>query len=290
MILKPEILNFQSFITKYMQEAEDDLKFKLNQIQIYPLALAKKYINPPTNLFRAEYSFILFFINGGGLQQIDNEIFEIKKHDILFIREGHINAIKEINPETDGYYIYIDHKLLKELINPNLLKKITFNPKNTLTADKINWLNNCCQLMMNKQELSTNGAEIKINLLKSFLLMVTEDWGETNNNISKPFKILLDFKELLYQNFTKEHNLSFYADNLTISLNYLNRCVKQISGKTPKQLLNEMLINQSKIYLQENNLNISEICYKLSFNDPAYFSRLFKKIVGVSPTQYINGK
>lgn len=283
-----EVLSFQSFITKYMQAADNELIYKKNQIQIYPLAMANKYINPPTQLFRAEYSFLLFFTNGGGLQQIDSDIFEIKKNDILFIREGHINAIKEIKSNTEGYYIYIDYKLLKEIINPNLLKRITYNPKVSINESKIHWLDNCCKLMMDNQEIIADGSEIKKKLLQSFILMVAEDWNNESMKLNKSFKVLLDFKELVYANFQKEHHVDFYANALALSQNYLTRCVKEVSGKSPKQLLNEIIISQSKIYLLEDNLSISEIAYQLSFKDPAYFSRLFKKVTGLSPKQYKN--
>ena len=48
-------------------------------------------------------NFLLLFSNGGGEQQVDYEIFELKTNDVLFTMEGYLNAIKSIDPLTQGY-------------------------------------------------------------------------------------------------------------------------------------------------------------------------------------------
>ncbi len=52
---------------------------------------------------------------------MDNEIVELKANDVLFIREGHLNSIKSIDPDTEGYYIYIDNTLLSQIFTDSAL-------------------------------------------------------------------------------------------------------------------------------------------------------------------------
>jgi len=96
------------------------------------------------------------------------------------------------------------------------------------------------------------------------------------------------FKQLVHKNFKKQKSISFYADKLAVSTNYLNRCVFSVFKKSSKELILEVLIMHSQFLLFESTKSIADICYELDFSDPSYFSRLFKKIVGVSPTSYRN--
>ena len=98
--MNSNVLNFGSFVTKFMGNYAQPFIYEQSQIQIYPLNIASTYIKPPIPLFRANYNFLLLFSNGGGKQQVDYEDFELSTNDVLFIREGHLNAIKSIDPST----------------------------------------------------------------------------------------------------------------------------------------------------------------------------------------------
>ena len=50
--------------------------------------------------------------------------------------------------------------------------------------------------------------------------------------------------------------------------------------------MQEFIITQSQKYLQDVSLSVSDIAYHLNFNDPSYFGRVFKKVMGISPQQY----
>jgi AraC family transcriptional regulator, transcriptional activator of pobA len=271
-----------------MKNEDNEFAYRQNSIQIYPLSVAHYYIKTPTPLFRADYSFILFFTNGGGEQQVDNDVIRLKSNDLLFIREGHLNAIKSIDKATDGFFIYIDYKLIPRVINNSNLNYFTYNPKTTIPDEKICWLIKCCQLIIEKESLSEYSLEIKISLLKSFVMMVAEDRINTNQKLSKISEISLNFKECLFQNFKSQRSVKFYAEKLAVSQNYLNRCVNKFTHKSVKQHINEIVINHSKLLLQDKTNNISNIAFDLNFNDPSHFGRLFKKITTQTPSEYRN--
>jgi len=62
--------------------------------------------------------------------------------------------------------------------------------------------------------------------------------------------------------------------------------VSSVFKKTSKQLILEVAIIHSQLLLLETNKSVASIAYELEFDDPSYFTRLFKKIVGISPTEY----
>ncbi|MEO7214742.1 helix-turn-helix transcriptional regulator [Mucilaginibacter sp.] len=76
------------------------------------------------------------------------------------------------------------------------------------------------------------------------------------------------------------------AEKLNISSRYLSDLLKQETGKTALELIHLYLISEAKNLLMEGELNISEISFSLGFENPTYFSRLFKKEAGVSPNKF----
>ena len=76
------------------------------------------------------------------------------------------------------------------------------------------------------------------------------------------------------------------ADQLSVSQRYLSDTLKKETGKTSTDHLQLFLINEAKNILLNPNKSISEVAYELGFEYPPYFSRLFKKKEGISPTQY----
>ncbi|MDH8702407.1 AraC family transcriptional activator of pobA [Dysgonomonadaceae bacterium PH5-43] len=103
---------------------------------------------------------------------------------------------------------------------------------------------------------------------------------------AKAFTIVKRYNDLLCANLDNEHDLSFYAEQLNISPNHLNKCVKTVLGKTSISILNEKRISKAKLLLASTDLTVSEISFQLGFLDQSYFSRFFKRTVGMSPIEY----
>lgn len=263
--------------------------FSQNKIQLYPLNIASTFIKVPTPLFRADYNFLLLFLKGGGEQQVDYNIFELNANDVLFIRESHLNAIKSIDPSTEGYYIHIDSSLLADIFkNKALLNRFSFNPKHSVSKAEMKWLCQCCNLIIEQKNDTKDSTEIEISLLKAIVLKLAETWSPALTKPDRQSEITMVFKELLYENFMIRRDISFYADSLAVSENYLNSCVNHATNKPPKQHINELLMSHSKMLLQDLSKDISEVAFELNFSDPSYFGRLFKSLTKLTPTEYRN--
>lgn len=106
---------------------------------------------------------------------------------------------------------------------------------------------------------------------------------------SRKEKLVMDFFRLMEGNCRSEHNVSFYADNLFITKRHLNKTVKEIVGKPAKHIIEEAIILEAKILLQDDELTISSISEELRFSSLSSFSNFFKKISGLSPSEYRQG-
>ena len=125
-------------------------------------------------------------------------------------------------------------------------------------------------------------------MIKAIVIKLSQTWPSVLSKSNRQSEICMRFKELLYENYKNNKDIKFYADLLAISENYLNRCVKHVTNKAPKQHINEVVIYNSKVLLQDSSKDISQVAFELSFSDASYFGRLFKQVTKFTPTQYRN--
>jgi AraC-like DNA-binding protein len=83
-------------------------------------------------------------------------------------------------------------------------------------------------------------------------------------------------------------SVNYMAEQLNLSPKYLSDLLRQETGKTALELIHLYVISEAKNMLVAGERSVSEIAYQLGFENPPYFSRLFKKEVGISPKEYKN--
>ena len=95
-------------------------------------------------------------------------------------------------------------------------------------------------------------------------------------------------KALLFinRNFAKQITLDEIASECAMSKYHFVRTFKSVTGTTFRKYHNKTKIEASKFLLEKHDLNITEICYAVGFNDSTYFSRVFRDIEGISPSIY----
>lgn len=90
----------------------------------------------------------------------------------------------------------------------------------------------------------------------------------------------------LQENFAQDVRLAEVARQFDMSVRSFNRRFKAATGETPMQYLHNTRIQIAKDLLQTSNLAIGEIAYRAGYQDLAHFTRLFKRLLGVTPSQY----
>lgn len=99
-------------------------------------------------------------------------------------------------------------------------------------------------------------------------------------------KILMDFNQLLQENFHEQKDVHFYADRLNVSPKQFSEIVKRETGKTAKRHIEDYVMFEAKSLLKQTEMSIKEIVYWLGFEDPSYFNRIFKSKENCTPAQY----
>lgn len=81
-------------------------------------------------------------------------------------------------------------------------------------------------------------------------------------------------------------SVEYFASQANLSMHYFSDLIKKETGKTPKDHINDFIVEKAKDLLIGSHQSVSEIAYQLGFNYPHYFTRLFKARTGSSPTKY----
>lgn len=93
-------------------------------------------------------------------------------------------------------------------------------------------------------------------------------------------------KEYIDEHYNEDLSLQQVAEHVGISQGYLSSLFKQKMDIHFIDYVNQVRVNHACVYLAQNYLKTYEIAYKMGFNDEKYFSKVFKKIKGISPSQY----
>ncbi len=94
------------------------------------------------------------------------------------------------------------------------------------------------------------------------------------------------FGRLVHKYFRKERSVAFYADKLFISPKYLSLLVKEATGRSAANWIDEYVIMEAKNMLRFSGRNIQQVTYDLNFPNQSSFGKYFKHLTGMSPTQY----
>ncbi|MDL2319555.1 helix-turn-helix domain-containing protein [Alistipes sp. OttesenSCG-928-B03] len=196
-------------------------------------------------------------------------------------------------------------------ISLDFLKNLPFDLKSMITAMLSSRNEPCFELTENQQTdlinllLATEGLIQNLDFFKSqsvqgviysllcFICNLTrqrEDrdrvWQEQQGQKDRRYYYMLTFLDLLGQYSTQERSVGFYADKMFITPKYLSSIIKEISGKSASEWIDEYVMNEAKTILQQPDMNVSEVAYHLNFSTISFFGKYFKRHAGISPSAF----
>jgi AraC family transcriptional activator of pobA len=220
---------------------------------------------------------------------------------LFFISPGQIVAMDDMEPMVEGFLMYFHKDFLNGHPLHHEIRKYGFFEYETNEAlhlspkeekiigelfDKIN-----VEHRDNQDEYS---RDIMLSHIVSLLKYARRFYKRQfidrtvllGKTVSKFNVILADYFE---KGFVKNKGLpkvNYMASQLNLSSRYLSDLLKQETGKTAIDLIHLFVISEAKNLLIGGDQSVSEIAYALGFENPPYFSRLFKKQVGISPNEF----
>lgn len=222
---------------------------------------------------------------------------------VLFFGNPHIPYSWEtISTTYRGYTILFSEEFFKnsersESLQQSSFFKIGGTPVLKITEEQRLFLNTIFQKMIVEQE---SDYIYKDELIRNYISLIiheslklepAKDFNQDKNAVSRLSSVFLELLERQFPIETTDQSLQLrsaqdFAKNLNVHVNYLNRAVKEVTGKSTTTHIRERILTEAKALLLHTDWNISEIAFALGFDYPTYFNNFFKKQTGTNPKAF----
>jgi AraC-like DNA-binding protein len=244
----------------------------------------------------------LFMLKEGKMDvMIDYAPYTLKKNDFVVLMPSHVFKIKKIYSDAKGFSINASSKFMTQFSSTlnsrsNTISnymEIRKNPVTNMNDDEIKTIEEDTNFIRKriKDETHSFKKETVSNAFFNFFLdlgniFLNKKDNFTKSSLSRKEEIMEKFLQLLVRYCRKQHNVSFYAEELYITPQYLSLILKEITGKSANKFIDEATFREAQQLLRTPNTTIQQVASELCFSDQSTFGKFFKKHSGMSPSEY----
>lgn len=269
-------------------------KIKMNEENEDRLALMRKS-------FRSDFFIILLIIDGSVSFKINFEEVKGVAGDLII---GDLTSIKQVVWFSEDFNVVgldftadfikqINFSALEKILSTmDLFSQKHKNPWPLSTEDRATFLRLLSSLedRLAKVDKHSFGLELLANGFTDLLYELAETgkkFVDMNSlKIGRKEELTRNFFHLAIKNHINQRQLSFYSDKLFVTTKYLSETVKEITQQTAGEVLDSLNLMEAKRLLEETQLDIRAIAIQMKFGSPAFFSKFFKRLSGLSPSEY----
>ena len=239
---------------------------------------------------------ILYISIGSGTYTIDLQEYEIKPNTVFFLSPGQIHEIT-FSEDIQGYiFLFSSSFYLSNKTDPYKLFEFPFfyslkynnSPLYLSQQDSIIELDTLFKKTLVEVHSNAIDSQEAIHALLDLLLIYCKRlYPQTEGTQLKKGHILIKrFKQLIEEKCTENISVKEYAEMLQVTPNHLSETVKEYTGRTSTDFINDRMILEIKRLLRHTELTVQEIAFQLNFSDQSYFSKYFKKTSGLTPSEF----
>lgn len=289
------VASYQGPVMQVQHYPVDSSDFVIENRSTYPII---DYISPN----RRDFYKIFHMTSGTGVLTVGLHRYEVGPGDIAFLHPDEIMSWHTTSPGTGGHFClihprYFDHDA--EHVHQLLKNCPYFKAPNAvvhLTDEQSTTVNRHFENILKEARSDNDDKKQALLLYLQMMLVEVQRAGKNMKNAPVPegYGYIYNFLSLLESSFqlhdrqpsVKIKTAAEFADQLHVHPNYLNALVKQNTGKTVREHIQERLLHEAKTLLLRTDLTISHISHGLGFSDPAAFTSFFKKKERVSPSDF----
>ena len=245
-------------------------------------------INEPFYFLVLFEGFATFTINGNSYSCNGKNLLFLTPYQILEWKKNDLQSLTYLKFHGDFYCIEYHKK--EVACNGILFNNIFTKPFITLSDILFEEITDLFQKI---KVLESATESFNQSIVKSYLQLILA-LSSREKQISEKLleteiqtlDTISNFKNVLEKHFVKEKSVAFYAQYFNLSVDAFSKKIKKNFSKTPSLLIQERMLLEAKKKLHLTYKTIKEIAHELGFEDEFYFSRYFKKQVGVSPKNF----
>ena len=269
----------------------NEVDFRLTGFKVHALPESTEV---PVKAGRRDF-YKMGLVNGDMTINYGGQLLEIKGTALFFVNPNVPHALVRRVNRTSGYACIFTETFLKggELQDSPLFR-VGEIPVVPLNAEQAAFMTGLFEKMLavydddylHKGDLIKNCIALIIH--EALRIQPPERGSNFKNGEGRLTHLFIDLLEKQFPIERSDEPLRLrspqdYARHLSVHVNYLNRSVRETTGKTTSAHISARIIAEAKALLQHSNWSVAEIAYALGFEYPAYFNNYFKRLTGSTP-------
>ncbi|MCY4426603.1 MAG: helix-turn-helix domain-containing protein [Halieaceae bacterium] len=238
---------------------------------------------------------VLCIFDGEATVKLDENRYQIDGWSLVTIPIGVVHGFS-FKPDSQGVVVTLSEETLgsiNQLQDAEYLRPVLENAAvldMNAAADQREQLQNYLALMRQEFTAANDDKFISLLLLVNLLLITIKrqvDYQAMGTAAAPAHLKAFDaFRRLIEKHFREHWQVADYATALNVSTSTLNRMCHERFGSSAKSIIVARVISEAKRRLVYTQQSLDQIAYYLGYKDPAYFSRVFKKMENLSPGEY----
>ena len=246
-----------------------------------------------------DFYSVIVFARGNGSIVINNDSYVVRPQTICIVGPNQMHSFEGLEDVEGTIFFFCQDFYVEEFSIIRLLNLYSYtsqtgseicNPCVSLNDLEFNPINTVIDSIKNEYESYTpsNNSEVIIrSQLNILLLKLTGLYEVKSGKSNKNDSILIhSLSHLVDSYFIKEQQLGFYTSAFNISESQLNDICQKHFNCGLKKILQNRLMQEARKLLLSSELSVSEIAYKLNFEDNSYFNKVFKNKTGITPKRF----
>lgn len=240
-----------------------------------------------------DFFLFVFCTNGHGKHIIDFKTYDFKPNRLFILKPGqihHWNLSEDIEGtilffKPSFYFSKFPNKSALELPLLRTMSSIDYVDLNeNLGKEAEELFSQLFKSYLSEKNSSDDIFASYLNILIHHIHDAVEVVYALESDAK--FHYLYNFENLLESHFLKEHKVSFYAKQIGVGAEHLNRLCKQFFMKSCKKIINERVALEAMRMLSKKGITIQSIAEELHFSDLSNFVKFFKREVGITPAKF----
>ena len=260
----------------------------------FALATYNRIENPcaPSEPYKIPRSIIGICMAGQCSFKLNLKRYEVKSPAILTLMPGQIIENIEYSPDFEGHAIVLSKRFIDMLNIPMWQQQyiaLYDKPINRIFSDYTQQVSLFIVMLRSAASDVENQYRLQVieNLIRAlFYGGISKFHKMESDSVSYKNSIVERYIELVQTHYREERIIGFYADKLCITPKYLSKLVKEYTGRSAGEWIENYVILEARAMLQSSDMTIQQIASSLNFPNQSFFGKYFKRATGLSPKQY----
>jgi AraC family transcriptional activator of pobA len=248
--------------------------------------------------YRSDGYIIGICTRGTALVEVNLQVYEAKPDAMLLATPFHVLRIYQSSPDfLCRFIVFSKAFLIENNVNSHFLESFSYFKSASLPViypdhEDAKMLLEIYVLL--QQKLDRQDHPYRMEISRSILITLLYEVGSiyekqhvmVKGKLNRKQELNVLFQDLVFHHYKEHRNVQYYADALCVSSKHLTETIKDVTGRTAGEWIDDAVILEAKVLLRNQEISIANIAYVIHFPDQSSFGKYFKKQTGSSPSDY----